>query len=106
MHLEESQLNIPEPKLIYLLTWRKVSDKSGMLTRLGFSLNDLETLKQAILTLSTTYEAEYDGKNKQGDFYIVTGPLVGPTGEWQLVSVWIQLYGTSSYNFVTLRPPR
>ncbi len=102
----DSDINIPDAKLGYLLNWRQQNDKSGMMARLGFTPGNEEALRQAIVLLIVSYDAIFAGNNGHGDVYEVTGELIGPSGSRVLVSVWIQLTGQQSYNFVTLRPPR
>jgi len=102
----DGDINIPDAKLGYLLNWRQENDKSGMMARLGFTSDNADELRQAILLLVATYDAVLAGNNGHGNVYEVTGELLGPSGSRVLVSVWIQLIGKQSYNFVTLRPPR
>lgn len=95
---------IPDAKLGYLLNWREKDDKSGLLKRLGFTAEEPELLRQAILMLVISNDAVSDGSNKFGDFYKVTGELFGPLGAKSLATIWIQRYGEDIYRFVTLRP--
>lgn len=102
MRLEN--VTIPDAKLGYLLNWRAKDDKSGLLKRLGFTTENPELLRQAILMLVTSSDAVPDGANKFGNFYKVTGDLLGPSGAKSLATVWMQRYGEGIYRFVTLRP--
>lgn len=95
---------IPDAKLSYLLTWREKDDKSGLVKRLGFTAEEPELLRQAILILIVNNDAISDGSNKFGNFYKVTGDLLGPLGAKSLATVWMQRYGEDIYRFVTLRP--
>ncbi|MEM6518903.1 MAG: DUF6883 domain-containing protein [Cyanobacteria bacterium P01_C01_bin.70] len=95
---------IPDAKLGYLLNWREKDDKSGLVKRLGFTAEEPERLRQAILMLVANNDAVSDGANKFGNFYRVTGDLLGPSGAKSLTTVWMQRYGEGVYRFVTLRP--
>lgn len=95
---------IPDAKLGYLLNWREKNDKSGLVKQLGFTAEEPELLRRAILMLVVSNDAIPDGSNKFGNFYKVTGDLLGPLGLKLLATVWMQRYGEDVYRFVTLRP--
>lgn len=98
---------IPEAKLTqYLLVPKAENDKSGFLTQAGFTQDNPERLKQAILTLIQTHEAICDRQDKYGTYYYVEGPLIGPNGTLLVVTVWIERTQDGIIQFVTLKPKR
>jgi hypothetical protein len=99
---------IPRAKLTqYLLIPREVDDKAKFLAQAGFTLADPGMLEAAIHELIQTHDAIYDLTNEYGDFYRVEGPLIGPTGELVVVTIWLLQTGSDgSFRFVTLKPKR
>jgi hypothetical protein len=66
----QGNIIIPEAKLTqYLLIHREHDDKSKFLAQAGFTPNNPNQLKQAILTLIKTHDAVIDRQNKYGTFY-------------------------------------
>jgi hypothetical protein len=90
----------------YLLVPRSEDDKSKFLAQAGFTSDNPEQLKQAILKLIQTHDAVSDRQNNYGTYYRVEGPLVGPTGTLAVVTVWIELAIDGIIQFVTLKPKR
>jgi hypothetical protein len=106
MKLQGSIL-IPDAKLTqYLLIPRLEDDKSKFLAQAGFTANNPDQLKQAILTLIQTHDAISDRQDKYGTYYLVEGPLIGPNGTLAVVTVWIERITDGIFQFVTLKPKR
>ena len=106
MKLQGSIL-IPDAKLTqYLLIPRLEDDKSKFLAQAGFTANNPDQLKQAILTLIQTHDAISDRQDKYGTYYLVEGPLIGPNGTLAVVTVWIERITDGIFQFVTLEPKR
>ncbi|MBW4481759.1 MAG: hypothetical protein KME14_04375 [Tildeniella torsiva UHER 1998/13D] len=98
---------IPDAKLTqYLLVSRPEDDKSKFLAQVGFTLDNPDQLKQAVLKLAQSYEAIVDRQNKYGTYYLVEGPLLGPNGSLAVVTVWIERTVDGIFQFVTLKPKR
>jgi len=55
---------IPDAKLSYLLNWWEKDDKSGLVKQLGFTTEQPELLRKAILVLVVSNDAIPDGANK------------------------------------------
>jgi hypothetical protein len=106
MKLQGSIL-IPEAKLTqYLLVPRREDDKSKFLAQAGFTADNPDQLKDAILTLIQGSNAVSDRENKYGTYYRVEGPLVGPNGTPAVVTVWLERTTDGTIQFVTLKPKR
>jgi hypothetical protein len=106
MKLQGSIL-IPDAKLTqYLLIPRLEDDKSKFLAQAGFTANNPDQRKQAILTLIQTHDAISDRQDKYGTYYLVEGPLIGPNGTLAVVTVWIERITDGIFQFVTLKPKR
>jgi len=98
---------IPDSKLTeYLLVARQEDDKSKFLAQAGFTQDNPDLLKQAILNLIQTYDAIPDRQNKYGTYYLVEGSLVGSNGILTVVTVWIERTEDGKIQFVTLKPKR
>ncbi|HEY9877397.1 MAG TPA: hypothetical protein V6D29_03020 [Leptolyngbyaceae cyanobacterium] len=98
---------IPDAKLTqYLLVPRSEDDKSKFLAQAGFTQDNPDQLKQAILTLIQTHDAISDRQDKYGTYYRVEGPLIGPSGTLAVVTVWIERTQDGTLQFVTLKPKR
>ncbi len=98
---------IPDDKLTqYLLVPRQENDKSKFLAQAGFTVNNPEQLKQAILNLVQSHDAISDRQNNYGIYYLVEGSLIGPNGTLAVVTVWIGRTVDGMIQFVTLKPKR
>jgi hypothetical protein len=98
---------IPDTKLTdYLLVPRREDDKSKFLSQAGFTADNPDHLKKAILNLIQTYDAASDRQNKYGTYYLVEGPLIGPNATLIVVTVWIERAIDGIIQFVTLKPKR
>ncbi|MBE9140616.1 hypothetical protein IQ254_26020 [Nodosilinea sp. LEGE 07088] len=103
----QGTLIIPDSKLAeYLLVPRPEDDKSKFLAQVGFTLDSPDQLKQAILSLVKTYDAISDRSNRYGTYYLVEGVLLGPNGNLEVVTVWIERNLDGVFQFVTLKPKR
>jgi hypothetical protein len=106
MKLQGSIL-IPDAKLTqYLLIPRQEDDKSKFLAQAGFTADNPDQLRQAILTLIQTHDAISDRQDKYGTYYLVEGSLIGPNGTLAVVTVWIERITDGIFQFVTLKPKR
>jgi hypothetical protein len=98
---------IPDAKLTqYLLVLRSEDDKSRFLAQVGFTSENPEQLKQAIINLIDSHDAMSDRQNRYGTYYLVEGPLDGPNGTIAVVTVWIERAVDGIFQFVTLKPKR
>ena len=97
---------IPTEKLTeYLLARRARNDKSGFLARAGYTSANWRLLENDIRQLVRSNDAESDGRNDFGEFFVVRGELVGPNNSiLKAKTVWIQLSETDEMRFVTLVP--
>ena len=97
---------IPIEKLTrYLLVPRPWDDKSRFLGQAGFSLNDPNSLLNAIRETVARFEAMENGTNDYGTFFRVEGELTGPDGRsLQVVVIWLQWKIDGTFHFVTLKP--
>ncbi|PSN13871.1 hypothetical protein C7293_14095 [filamentous cyanobacterium CCT1] len=98
---------IPDAKLTqYLLVPRPEDDKSKFLAQAGFTINNPNQLKQAILDLIQNHDAISDRQDRYGVYYLVEGPLIGPNTTLSVVTVWIERASDGFFQFVTLKPKR
>ncbi|GAC1468749.1 MAG: hypothetical protein NVSMB70_14040 [Chamaesiphon sp.] len=103
----QGNIIIPDAKLTqYLLVPRQEDDKSKFLAQAGFTQDNPDQLKQAILTLIQTHDAISDRQDKYGTYYRVEGSLVGSNGTLAVVTVWIERTQDGNIQFVTLKPKR
>jgi hypothetical protein len=100
-----SDATIDERKFTnYLLVPRPWDDKSGYLRRAGFELKNWPDLRAAIRRLADAVDAVEESRNEYGTFYRVEGTLEGPTGNLQVVSIWMKQAIDGGFRFVTLKP--
>jgi hypothetical protein len=98
---------IPDAKLTqYLLIPRQQDDKSKFLAQGGFTENNPESLKQAILELIETKEAIEDSQNQYGIFYRVEGNIKGEIKNLLIVTIWLQRDIDKQFQFITLKPKK
>jgi hypothetical protein len=98
---------IPDAKLTqYLLILRSEDDKSRFLAQAGFTSENPEQLKQAIINLINSQDAVSDRQNSYGTYYLVEGSIIGPNGTLAVVTVWIERAVDGIFQFVTLKPKR
>lgn len=103
----QGNIIIPDAKLTeYLLVPRQENDKSKFLAQAGFTQDNPNQLKQAILTLIQTYDAISDRQDKYGIYYRVEGDLIGYNRILAIVTVWIERKQDGNIQFVTLKPKR
>ncbi len=102
-----SDATIDDTKLTdYLLVQRPWDDKSGFLRRAGFELKNWADLRTAIRRLADTGDVIEDSSNEYGTFFRVEGPLEGPTGNLQVVCIWMKQAIDGRFRFVTLKPSK
>jgi hypothetical protein len=103
----QGNIIIPDAKLTqYLLVPRQEDDKSKFLAQAGFTQDNPDQLKQAILTLIQTHDAISDRQDKYGTYYRVEGDLSGSDRTLAVVTVWIERTQDGTIQFVTLKPKR
>ena len=90
----------------YLLIFREQDDKSKFLAKVGFTQNNAEQLKNAILQLINEQEAIKDTDNEYGTFYRVEGKLEGINGTLNVVTIWLQRASDNQFQFITLKPKK
>lgn len=98
------QLRIQPSKIIYLLSYRKVGDKSRALAQGGFSISNPEALRVGIERLFWQGELLPDGDDGYGPKYKISGILQGTIGE-QLDGVTLALLHRSDgaiYDLITV----
>jgi len=66
---------------------RPEDDKSKFLAQAGFTQENPDQLKQAILSPVQAYDAVSDRQDKYGTYYRVEGPILGPRGALFVVTV-------------------
>jgi hypothetical protein len=102
-----SDATIDDTKLTnYLLLPRPWDDKSRYLRGGGFELKNWSDLGSAIRQQAADVDAIEDGSNEYGTFYRVEGALKGPTGNLQVVCIWMKRAIDGRFYFVTLKPSR
>jgi hypothetical protein len=100
-----SDATIDETKFTdYLLVQRPWDDKSGYLRRAGFEPRNWPDLRAAIRRLADAVDAIEDRSNEYGTFYRVEGLHEGPTGNLQVVCIWMKQAIDGGFRFVTLKP--
>src|SRR5664279_1111331 len=107
MRIPVDEILIPREKLThYLLLLRLEDDKSKFLAQAGFTLENPDALEQAILQLIRDNDAVQDQSNEFGDYYRVTGELIGVNGLiLEVITIWIvKTNKDGKYSFVTLIP--
>ena len=90
----------------YLLVYREQDDQSKFLARAGFTQNNPEALKNAIVQLIQTHDAIEDRQNEYGTFYRVEGELQGETQSLPVITIWLQRAIDGHFQFVTLKPKK
>lgn len=92
----------------YLLVPRPKNDKSKFLAKAGFVSDNADMLEVAIRLLIQSNEAIEDHRDDYGIFYQVTGKLVGPDGELDVVTIWVMEPKDNDhvFRFITLKPRR
>jgi hypothetical protein len=88
----------------YLLVPLDADDKSGYLALAGYTREEYWELLRDIRNQLLPAEAQFQYRNKFGDFFIVRGVLQGSNGKRLVVhSIWV-LDVDNIVRFVTLRP--
>lgn len=97
---------IPIPKLTrYLLVKQKRNDKSKLLAKAGFTLDNYEALEHALRRLISSKEAIEDRTEEHGTFYKVKGQIEGLNSrKLDVVTIWLQRRVDKKFQFVTLVP--
>lgn len=108
MKIPPDAIIAPEKLTLYLLKPRPRSDKSNLLVRLGFTLENPNALEAAIRQIILGNEAIFDLENEFGEFYRVEGVLIGINGvQLDVITVWVfDPIKDTNYRFVTLKPRR
>ena len=103
----QGDILIPDAKLTqYLLIYRDQNDKSKFLVQAGFTQDNPNRLKAALLELIQTYDAVEDRSNKYGTFYRVEGNLLGISGNLAVVTIWLKRAHDKIIQFITLKPQK
>jgi len=100
----KGQLRLEPSKIIYLLTYRKVGDKSKALAQGGFAITNPEALRVGIERLFWQGELVADGNDGYDPKYKITGTMQGTLGE-SLDNVTLALLhhpDADIYDFITL----
>ena len=102
--MAKGQLRLEPNKIIYLLTYRKVGDKSKEIAKGGFAITNPEALRVGIERLFWQGELVPDGDDGYGPKYKITGTMQGTLGE-SLDGVTLALLHRPEedcYDFITL----
>lgn len=102
--MAQGQLHIEPSKIIYLLNYRKVGDKSRALAQGGFTIANPEALRVGIERLFWQGELRPDGDDGYGPKYQIRGTMQGTLGE-RLEGVTLALLYRPDgqlYDFITL----
>ncbi|MEM9244876.1 MAG: DUF6883 domain-containing protein [Cyanobacteria bacterium P01_F01_bin.153] len=103
----EGNIVVPEAKLSqYLLVSRDRDDKSKFLAQAGFTQQNPDELRQAILNIIATHDAIEDRRDRYGTFYRIEGDLIGPNRTLVVVTIWLQRTLDGAIQFVTLLPKK
>ena len=79
--------------------------KSSFFNALGFSVADWETLREALLALARSAEAEPGQRSPFWQKFEIRGNLQGPSGrQASVVTVWMFPNGRDTAHFVTAFP--
>lgn len=89
----------------YLLLPLDKDDKSGYLSKAGFTRSNPEVLEQAIRTATALNDALMDRRDRFGVFYKIRGSLIGPKGTIPVIIIWM-CRNDGVYSFVTLYPDK
>ncbi len=99
---------VPEPKLSqYLLSETHTTGKwkALLLSDLGYDVNNIERLKQDLLTIANTRDVTGTVVSEYGTKYIIEGLLQSPSGNVLMMrTVWMIGIGESRPRFVTAYP--
>ena len=107
MHLDGIILVEDDKIYKYLLVPRKRDDKSKLLGLLGFTKENGEALRAALIELAMTGDAVLDRTDRHGLSYRIVGELIGPTGAREFITIWMdRTEESNTYRFVTLKPVR
>jgi hypothetical protein len=107
MQLPRDALIAREKLIDYLLTPRRIHDKSRFLALAGYTRHDWERLEQDLRGQILTREAQLQETTPYGDLYRIRGALAGPSGGvLQVVTIWMVERATGQTKFITLFPDR
>ncbi len=98
--------HVPPEKITgYLLSEENSGGKSAFFAAFGFSLNQPETLRQAMLAHANAHEVATVSATEHGIKYIIEGELSTPDGRTPAVrAVWIVDTGRTAPRLVTAYP--
>ncbi len=101
-----NEVIIPESKLTkYLLVFKSRNDKSQFLAQAGYTIENWQNLKKAILQINHINYAIEDRTNEYGTFYNVYGELQGVNGvNLSVVTIWLRRKSDNKFQFITLKP--
>lgn len=103
--LNADQANVPEAKILYLLSEEKSGGKDKFFKGFGFSVAQWEVLKTAVLRHAQTHEVAEVVNTDFGVKYLIEGQLVTPDERDPLVrSVWQIDHEETNPRFVTAYP--
>jgi hypothetical protein len=106
MRLRGPPVILAEKLTAYLLVERRHNDKARFLARIGFTQDNPDALRGAILDLVERNDAVVDRQDAYGIFYRVEGLLLGPVGNLGVVTIWLERALDGEIRFVTLKPKR
>jgi hypothetical protein len=78
--------------------------KARFFNRLGYTQEQWQRLREDLLAIARSEEAQEGQQSDFGQKYEVHGELSGPSRTAQIVVVWILLHGEETPRFVTAFP--
>ncbi len=103
-----SNLVIENPKLTrYLLVYQPKDDKSNFLAQYGYTLDNWQVLKQAIIEAVQGQEIDQITQTNWGQRFKVKSQWTGLNGELiKIITVWQQAEGEDTIKLITLYPDK
>lgn len=103
MKIPIDKVEIAEEKLLgYLLIKKDRNDKSGFLSKLGFTKNNWQDLRDAIMEIMNENEATLQQETPFGSLYEVKGQIK----DFGIVTIWLVSVDENKFRFITLFPNR
>lgn len=107
MKLPQNAEIAPEKLTRYLLVKRPVGDKSDLLKRAGYGLDNWQQLAHDIRQQILAKEAVSAKQTFYGEYFEISASLRGPNGvALQLKTVWMKESQSGITKFITLYPDR
>jgi len=103
LRIPSEKIEIAEEKLLnYLLVKKARNDKSGFLTKLGFTKDNWKELRDEISEIVNENEATLQQETEFGSLYEVKGEL----RNFGVITIWFAPVHNDKFRFITLFPDR